>query len=491
MLRRFSFDYPSLGFGLCWGIQLVLLFSRTLFGLHERGADLFNYAMGISLALTAIALFVAARVAPDHFDSSKRSYFRVMVLMYGFFLTLGAVVILATLFVSEQRALQVVGGIFSGMGLCIGYVIWTQMLACHNADKIQLALSVSLGGGIVFFVLLAWAVPVIRIICIVAAAIASCVLGLRYAESIEEPEAIPQPDSADAKLDNLATCAAVFTVGFAYGASGFLSLNSPSAIQQNTIVWHLVLLVASFMLFVAITQLLPRKASVSLLFQLIFPLVVVVMGILPFAPTWYWDIYNFILAGSFQLAEMLLFFSFATSVVREAHFKTSCLPLAGMWLGINAGLFFGSWIFGNDFDIFFILSALVIAIFCAFSITMFILAFVWRQRALGKTRTMQAAEDEATSAGLPLSAANSVVGAMPNQSSFLDLQRKIALDYGLTEREAEIMGYLAKGRSSTFISEKLYLSPNTVRGYIRTAYAKLDVHSKQEVIDLFEKELAR
>ena len=55
----------------------------------------------------------------------------------------------------------------------------------------------------------------------------------------------------------------------------------------------------------------------------------------------------------------------------------------------------------------------------------------------------------------------------------------------LTDRESEILLLLARGRSSTYIGEALYLSPNTVRGHIKNIYAKLGVHSKQEIIDLF------
>lgn len=388
-------------------------------------------------------------------------------------------------------ALQIAGGLFAGFGLCISYVTWIKMIACHDADHIGPALSVSLCEGIAFFALLAWASPVLRIFCIAAAAVASCVLGLRYAKSTERPEAIGQPNSMQTKLDNLATCAAVSTVGFAYGASGFLSLNSPSAIQQNTIAWHLALLIVSFLLFVAITQLLPRQASISLLFQIIFPLVVVVMGILPFAPVWYWDIYNFIVAGSFQLAEMILFFSFATSAIRVANLKAVSLPLAGMWFGINAGLLFGNRIFAGSFDRFFTLSALVIAIFCVLSFAMFILALIWRQQALAKAPDSQPAESTPPEADGRAQTDSARITATPIRDPLIDVQRSIARTYELTDREAEIMGYLAKGRSSTFISERLYLSPNTVRGYIRTAYAKLNIHSKQEAIDLFERELAK
>lgn len=61
----------------------------------------------------------------------------------------------------------------------------------------------------------------------------------------------------------------------------------------------------------------------------------------------------------------------------------------------------------------------------------------------------------------------------------------LAAQHGLTERETEVLRYLARGRTNTYIAEELSISPTTVRGHIRHIYTKLDVHKRQELIDLF------
>lgn len=58
--------------------------------------------------------------------------------------------------------------------------------------------------------------------------------------------------------------------------------------------------------------------------------------------------------------------------------------------------------------------------------------------------------------------------------------------HGLTERETEILCLLAKGRDGRFIAEQYVLSYNTVKTHIKHIYTKLDVHSRQELIDLTE-----
>lgn len=60
--------------------------------------------------------------------------------------------------------------------------------------------------------------------------------------------------------------------------------------------------------------------------------------------------------------------------------------------------------------------------------------------------------------------------------------------YSLTERELEVVGLLAQGRSRISIGEKLYISENTVRTYVKNIYAKLDIHSKQELLDRLEEQ---
>ena len=62
----------------------------------------------------------------------------------------------------------------------------------------------------------------------------------------------------------------------------------------------------------------------------------------------------------------------------------------------------------------------------------------------------------------------------------------IAERFGLTAREADIMGLYAQGRSRAFISTQLVISENTVRDHLKNIYRKLDVHNKQELIDLIE-----
>ncbi|ANE21837.1 hypothetical protein AAY81_00090 [Denitrobacterium detoxificans] len=64
----------------------------------------------------------------------------------------------------------------------------------------------------------------------------------------------------------------------------------------------------------------------------------------------------------------------------------------------------------------------------------------------------------------------------------------IAQQYNLTPREGEVLSYIARGRSSTYIADTLCISPHTVKTHTRHIHEKLGIGSRQEIIDLIENE---
>ena len=60
----------------------------------------------------------------------------------------------------------------------------------------------------------------------------------------------------------------------------------------------------------------------------------------------------------------------------------------------------------------------------------------------------------------------------------------IARQYGLTEREEQIVSLLCGGNTFARIGDILALSPSTVQTHSKSIYRKLGIHSKQELVDL-------
>jgi DNA-binding CsgD family transcriptional regulator len=68
---------------------------------------------------------------------------------------------------------------------------------------------------------------------------------------------------------------------------------------------------------------------------------------------------------------------------------------------------------------------------------------------------------------------------MPNQS------------HGLTEREMKILALLARGNSEKRIAQDLVVSLNTVKTHVKTIYAKTDVHSKDDAVEWYRRNITQ
>jgi DNA-binding NarL/FixJ family response regulator len=53
---------------------------------------------------------------------------------------------------------------------------------------------------------------------------------------------------------------------------------------------------------------------------------------------------------------------------------------------------------------------------------------------------------------------------------------------GLSDRESEILALITQGKSNAEVAKLTYLSPNTVKSYIRTIYRKIDVGSRTQAV---------
>lgn len=69
-----------------------------------------------------------------------------------------------------------------------------------------------------------------------------------------------------------------------------------------------------------------------------------------------------------------------------------------------------------------------------------------------------------------------------NQGSSLFMSKLPKPGLNITEREVEILGYLAQGVANAQLAEKLYISPNTLKSHLRSIYRKLNVNSADEAV---------
>ena len=67
----------------------------------------------------------------------------------------------------------------------------------------------------------------------------------------------------------------------------------------------------------------------------------------------------------------------------------------------------------------------------------------------------------------------------------LDMFTRLAApqaDYGLSERERQILTHLVDGHTKKAIASALHLSPHTIDGHVRNIYGKLEVNTRSGAV---------
>lgn len=73
-------------------------------------------------------------------------------------------------------------------------------------------------------------------------------------------------------------------------------------------------------------------------------------------------------------------------------------------------------------------------------------------------------------------------------SSMLDFnEKKMPLDFGLTEREFQVLSLIGEGMSNKEIANKLFLGEGTVRNYVTTLLEKLEQRDRTQLAIFFIK----
>ena len=92
----------------------------------------------------------------------------------------------------------------------------------------------------------------------------------------------------------------------------------------------------------------------------------------------------------------------------------------------------------------------------------------------------------ASASTMPTSSTPSIPPSTPPSTALDERCAYVRQHFGLTERETDMVRLLAHGRSKTSISKELFISENTVKSYTRNVYSKLNIHSKQQLLDILD-----
>lgn len=311
-----------------------------------------------------------------------------------------------------------------------------------------------------------------------------------------------------------------FLFGFAWETT-VLSANSASQAHELPLVMNLAAAIV-LLAFVVATR---RRINLALAYQILIPISIVLFTTVPF----FWDVqpvvFNAIMSAVYGIFDVIIWYLVAATAY---DFAVSGFVVGGLvralsilarlvGIGIGYLIMLIPEVAGG---------ALIGVCVGAVYVLVILLWFLWRstrhpalhpQGTDSDPATAEADRDssntghddaEGTSeTALPTESAErcAVVDSAPsvggeeivpgNEEADSELEGAgeeavfalIAEDYGLTRREAEVLPYLAKGRSARVIAEALFVSESTIRTHTRRILEKTCLHSKQELIDLVDR----
>ncbi|OUO89524.1 helix-turn-helix transcriptional regulator [Gordonibacter sp. An230] len=462
------------GFSLAYTVCVSFFYSSWLAGRPDFPISAFDNVLNPSIFLGSIAFSLIA-----FFASPSR---RAMLAVIGFAAFAAAIVGMAIASsLGAADAAFVASVIAAGVGMSFVMPSYFWLFAPCPPRMIAIACgTMSLGGMIAGMVidLLPFSARLVMYAACLAGSIGCFVLALQgrskrsvaeSASSIDTPRATPKLSRLDFLDAFLVPGVCTFALSVVYGIVDTAATNGSFSFDASLRISQFggIAAAVAFLLYFGR----PSTPSPSMLFNVVFGVLATGILFLPFLPEEYAVSLNILAAAGWKLVMLSLLFLVATTYLRDGKRLLAgvslayALPRLGLFIGQNIAWHLG---IGSTADF-------VRMVAVAFFLLYLVLMVIW----MANSHERKKAEKQAR-------AADELLDRISRKQHDAQEARCYALasEHGLTNRERDILILLAQGRDLAFICEKLFLSKNTVKSYQKTIYAKLDVHSKQEIIDL-------
>lgn len=464
-----------MGLGLVNGVGLSVLYLDSLvLGGAVRGADLFNYAycLGCIAGYLFLFLFLKNEKRPEKsFKSFAKRIMSFCPLAFAF----GVLLLSAKSVFSISASTEFLTGLLVGCSWGLLVCTWLFVYSQYDYSEMRRSIIASWISGCCVFALLAFLSSAAYFGVLITVLLGVGVAGSRCVEASSSGASNDRsgsllPEGRRFVLDVRYIAVAAAAIGLVSGVSGSAFLNSGEGfyIAGESIVNHLIaesisVLIAVFVVLVV------KRSDVSMLFLVAVAAEVTVAIFLSFMDLWYVNVFNSIASVMSKTVDKLLFLVCASVGIRSTFFEVAPPLLASSRVGVTLGVFLGQniYTFLNDQSKA-LMGVTITVLYLAFLALSILLVIKGRGSKLSRAKGDQLC----------------LLTSMDDDRQ--KVISSLAGQYGLTQRESQVLDLLAKGRSATFIAKELYLSANTVKSYSKNIYSKLDVHSKQELIDLFE-----
>ena len=482
---------PVVGFGLFkalldWTYSSAL---STASGTLPFVNDIrFSLVASLAILVVTACLFVVSWKRPSLMP--RRTAYVCMALLAGVNL-LSGLGLLGEL--PDAVGVALITGVY-GLGSAVPNAVWLALIAVLPAGECLLVIAAAyLLAGLVspIFAVLPGAVG-----CLVAcvACVASIVLLARIpGETPRDQDAEKELSTASVRpvLVSVAGPLVVFlalemVMGLVLSFQAVDAAGDGSAAGAKTL--------ATLAAYICLIVLVIRRRElpdIRLLFERLFPFFALALALLPFTSSAYGTLFSAVLVFLQGMVGTSVLFLLLQSSREHGVPIVACV--AGVSFvaraSILAGLVVG-WTIGVADGVDATARVLMVAGAAMYAMSLVLVWSLKTRRSGGISGADVQAEQGAGEAlgetqGVEGAPAADAVDVVDRPASFEETAARLAREHSLTAREEQVVALVACGRSAVYIAGELGIAPETVRSYLKSAYPKLGVHSKQELIDLF------
>lgn len=505
--------FRHVGLAFFWACSMLTFRSSILLQGPANTPELETLVVLVSFVANMTALFAIAALM----ERDPRTFDRLPGWLFCAFIVVGLVVIDVAGRAGSggaMIALLVGGSVLAGVGYGYYWGSWAEYLGRMHPSRTSFYVPMAFLLTAALFLLISLAaesesvpplvlmlpLPILSLICL-----RRChgeVPDGRYARTVNSKRYL----TALASLVSLIVASLVLSLLFGLvWEMTVLSVGSVNEAHQAPLVANLAVAVC----LIGLVLYAHKRLDLALVFRVIVPVIVILFAVLPF----FWETspvaLNTIMSASYGVFDVIIWYMVASTAY---DFAVSGFVIGGLvralsilarLLGIGIGYLL-MLIPGSP-------SLLIVGVSvgAVYALAMLGLFYSTRRRGAPIVATEEsgaekaapttgaaAAEAKPAAAAVPAPAAApkplpdaeaSDEPAAPAPHSEEAAFEMIAEDFSLTRREAELLPFIARGRSARVIADALFVSENTIRTHTRRILEKTDLHSKQQVIDLIEK----
>ncbi len=451
-----------LGFGYYQAWVFLALLSTVLFTQPEFFADHVQFTRQYFSLTLVIFLFILMFVSPKLSILLKRKHILVVT---SVFTAVGTAMIAFPIAdFSLKTTIVVIGMTLTGFGNSFLIISWGQLWSQMNTDRMGFHLVIAnVFAGFLYLIVVQLPSQLAILITMALPFFSTFTLLASESDPKREPQTKPLPPSKGLLGKAIVVIAAI---PFVFGiARAFASL--PNAFEFNVLQHHIVVGTTIFSIIVAVlTIMAPQQQTVLRLYHFVVPLMAIGFIALPFVPSeQQWIAFSAIWCGfySFEGLVWLLqpeyVFKTKKSAIRVFGWSRCLFHFFG-FVGVTFGFFWIDQGIGSN--------GVPVAVCLVVVIVLIVIStYIFTEHDLRMfIRRPPVVKEKDENGKL----------------------HHIARDNGLSQREEEVFLMLAKGRSVPFMAEALFISKGTVKTHVRHIYEKLGIHTKQEMLDLVERE---